>query len=70
MVYKPTCRLIPSNILSAFKNNKKETIVKKNENDFSSITWSVNENFNSVIKRFELRAIMEYMATKENNNFL
>ena len=50
--YIEHCRLIPSNILIAFKNNRIHNKVKNNEKFLSSIEVSKNENDNSLIIRF------------------
>ena len=48
--YVAAWALIPSNILKALINNKKQRTVKKNENSPKKIFLLMNEKFSSVIK--------------------
>jgi hypothetical protein len=48
-LYIPHCKLIPSNILNAFKNIKRKKIVRNLENNSKFIVCDIMLNLSSVI---------------------
>ena len=62
-------RLIPSNILKAFMNNKNDAEVNKKEILEISIVWSKKENLISVIKIFFSINNKQPMTKAKSSNF-